>query len=55
VSAGRDLVKNIRPVPVTKESIVPLVVATVLPIAAVAATQAPSEQILGEIKGFLLF
>ena len=39
---------------VTKDSVVPLVVAALLPLAAVAATQLPVRQILGALKGLLL-
>jgi hypothetical protein len=43
-----------RPVPVTKQSIVPLVLVALLPFVTVAATQAPFKQILESIKGLLL-
>jgi len=54
LSASYDLIQNIRVVPVTKDSVVPLVVAALLPLAAVAATQLPVRQILGALKGLLL-
>lgn len=53
LSASYELIQNIRLVPVTKESIMPLVVAALLPLAAVAATQVPVKQILGALKGLL--
>jgi hypothetical protein len=54
LSASYELIQNIRIVPVTKDSIVPLVFAALLPLAAVAATQVPFKQILGVLKGLLL-
>jgi len=54
LAAGYELVKNMRTLPVTKASIVPLVLAALAPLAAVALTQAPFKQILGELKGLLL-
>lgn len=54
LSASYDLVQNIRLIPVTKQSIVPLVLVAFLPVAAVAATQAPIKAILDEAKGLLL-
>ena len=54
LAAGYELVKNIRPVPLTKESIVPLVIAASLPMLVMAATQAPFKQILDAAKGLLL-
>jgi len=54
LSASYDLVQNIRPIPVTKQSIGPLILAALLPLAGVAATQVPFRQILDAIKGLLL-
>jgi hypothetical protein len=54
LSASYELVQNIRPIPVTKQSIGPLILAALLPLVVVAATQAPFKQILGAIKGLLL-
>jgi len=54
LAAGYELVKNMRAVPLTKESLMPVVVAALIPILAVAATQAPVAKIIAEIKGLLL-
>ena len=54
LSASYQIIEEMRPVPVTKQSIVPLVLAALLPFVAVAATQAPFKEILGSIKGLLL-
>ena len=54
LSASYQIIQEMRPVPVTKQSIVPLVLAALLPLVAVAATQAPFKQILGAVKGLLL-
>jgi hypothetical protein len=54
LAAGYELVKNMRTLPVTKASVVPLVLAALAPLAAVALTQAPFKLILGELKGLLL-
>jgi ABC-type transport system involved in cytochrome bd biosynthesis fused ATPase/permease subunit len=54
LSASYQLVSAMQTVPVTKESILPLVVAALVPLAAVAVTQAPLKQVLGELKGLLL-
>ncbi|HMO45996.1 MAG TPA: hypothetical protein PKB14_08180 [Rubrivivax sp.] len=54
IAASYEAVKNMLPVPVTKESLVPLTVAVLLPMAAVAATRAPFKQILDSLKGLLL-
>ena len=54
LSASYELIQNIRLIPVTKASIVPLIVSALLPLAVVAATQAPIKQILGAIKGLVL-
>ena len=54
LSASYELIQNIRLVPVTKASIAPLIVSALLPLAVVAATQAPVKQILGVIKGLVL-
>jgi len=54
LSASYELIQNIRLVPVTKASIAPLILSALLPLAVVAATQAPIKQILGAIKGLVL-
>jgi hypothetical protein len=54
LAAGYELVKNMRTMPVTKSSVVPLVLAALAPLAGVALTQAPFKLILGELKGLLL-
>ncbi len=54
LAAGYELVKNMRTMPVTKSSVVPLVLAALVPLAAVALTEAPFKQILGELKSLLL-
>ena len=54
LSASYQIIEEMRPVPVTKQSIVPLVLAALLPFVAVAATQAPFREILGTVKGLLL-
>lgn len=54
LAAGYELVKNMRAVPLTKESLMPVVVAALIPILAVSATQAPVAKIISEIKGLLL-
>jgi len=54
LSASYDLVKRMLAVPVTKESVAPIVLAAVMPLAAVAATQVPFKQVLAAIKSLLL-
>lgn len=54
LSASYQIIEAMRPVPVTKQSIVPLVLVALLPFVTVAATQAPFKQILESIKGLLL-
>ena len=54
LAAGYELVRNMRTMAVTKSSVVPLVLAALVPLAVVALTQAPFKQILGELKGLLL-
>jgi len=54
LSASYQIIEAMRPVPVTRQSIVPLVLVALLPFVAVAATQAPFKQIIGSIKGLLL-
>jgi hypothetical protein len=54
LSASYQIIQAMRPLPVTKQSIVPLVLAALLPFVAVAATQAPFKEILGSIRGLLL-
>ena len=54
LSASYQIIQELKPVPVTRQSIFPLVLAALLPFVVVAATQAPFKQILGAIKGLLL-
>jgi hypothetical protein len=54
LSASYQIIQEMRPIPVTKQSIVPLVLAALLPFVVVAATRAPFKEILGTIKGLLL-
>ena len=54
LSAAYDLVQAMRPVPVTKASILPLVLAALLPLAGVALTRVPFSAILDSVKGLLL-
>jgi len=54
LSMSYDLVKRMLPVPVVKEGVLPLLVAVVVPMALVAATQAPVKEILDALKGMLL-
>jgi hypothetical protein len=54
LSAAYDLVKAMQAVPVTKASIVPLVLAALLPLAGVALTRVPFREIVDSVKGLLL-
>lgn len=54
LAAGYELVKKMRAVPLTKESFMPVLLAALIPMLVVAATQAPLAKILSEIKGLLL-
>ena len=54
LAAGYELVTRIKPVPLSKASIAPLLLAALLPIVVVAATQMPFKQILGALKGLAL-
>lgn len=54
LAAAYELVARIKPVPLSKASIAPLLLAALLPIAAVAATQMPFKQILGALKALVL-
>ena len=53
LSAAYDLVNAMRPVPVTKSSIFPLMIVAALPLAGVALTRVPFRAILDSIKGLL--
>jgi hypothetical protein len=53
-SASYALVRAMKPMPLSKEGLLPLLVAAVLPVASVAATQVPFKQILAALKGLLL-
>jgi hypothetical protein len=55
LAAGYELVNAMRTVPVTKDGVLPLLVAALVPLAIVAATQAPIKEILSVVKGLLLF
>ena len=54
LAAGYELVKKMRAVPLTKESFMPVLLAALIPMLVVAATQTPLAKILSEIKGLLL-
>lgn len=54
LSASHDLVERILPAPLTKEGVLPLLLASILPMIAVAATQMPFKQILGTLKALLV-
>ena len=54
LAAGYDLVKNMLAAPVTKESLMPIILAALAPLVCVAATQAPIGEIMKVAKGFLL-
>ncbi len=54
LAAGYELVKNMRAAPLTKESLMPVLIAALIPIMAVAATQVPVAKILSEVRGLLL-
>ena len=48
------MIKSIRPLPVTRESLMPLVLAALLPFVGIALTQAPFKKIMEEVKALLL-
>jgi len=54
LAASYEMIKSIRPLPVTKETIMPLILAALIPFIGVALTRVPLKQILGEVKGLLL-
>jgi hypothetical protein len=54
LATSYEMIKNIRPLPVTKETIMPLILAALIPFIGVALSQVPLKQILGEVKGLLL-
>jgi hypothetical protein len=54
LSAAYDLVKAMQPVPVTKASIYPLLLAALVPLAGVALTRVPFREIIGSVKGLLM-
>lgn len=54
IAAAYQLVNDMRVVPVTKQSIAPLLLAALLPLVLVAATRAPVKQVFGAVKGLLL-
>jgi hypothetical protein len=49
-----EVVKSIRPVPVTKEMVIQLAVATLAPIVPLALTMMPLEELLKKLLGILL-
>ncbi|MDM0075610.1 hypothetical protein QTH90_14500 [Variovorax sp. J2P1-59] len=53
LAAGYDLVKRMLPVPISLESVGPIVLAALVPLVCVAATQVPFEQIVDTIKTLL--
>ena len=54
LAASYDLVKNMLAVPLTKESVAPIVLAAIVPLAVVATTQVPFSQVFGAVKSLLL-
>lgn len=54
LATSYDMIKNLRPLPVTRGTVMPLVLAAVLPFIGVALTQAPLKQIMAEVKALLL-
>ena len=54
LAASYGTIRSIRPLPVTKETIMPLILAALIPFIGVALTQVPLKQILAEVKGLLL-
>lgn len=54
LSAAYDLVKAMQPVPVTKASIMPLVLVALVPLVGVALTRMPFKAIFDSLKGLLL-
>ena len=54
LAAGYELVKNVLAAPVTKESVMPIILAALAPVVCVVATQVPFGEIIKVAKGFLL-
>lgn len=54
-AASYDLVKRMLPIPVTKESVLPILAAAVLPLACVAATRVPIAKVLEVAKTLMPF
>jgi hypothetical protein len=54
LSAGYELVERMKPLPLSRAGVAPLLLAAVVPIVLVAATQVPFKQILGALKGMML-
>jgi hypothetical protein len=54
LAAGYELVNAMRVIPLTMQGLLPLVVAAVIPLALVAATQVPFAQVLQAVKKLLL-
>jgi hypothetical protein len=55
LATSYDLVKRMLPLPLTREGIMPLVLAAIAPMGVVAATQLPVKQVLDDLKSVLLF
>jgi hypothetical protein len=53
LATGYDLVKRMLPLPLSREGFMPLVLATILPMAVVAATQLPVKEVMDELKTVL--
>ena len=54
LAAGYAAVKSMLAVPLSKEAVLPVVLATVLPLAAAAATQVPLREMLAVVKLLML-
>jgi hypothetical protein len=54
LATGYEAVKNMLPVPLSKEAVLPVVIATVLPLIVAAATQVPLREMLGVLKLLML-
>lgn len=54
LGAGFEAVRNMRTVPLSKEAILPIVLAALLPMLGAAATQVPLKELLGSVKLLLL-
>lgn len=54
LAASYEMISSMRPLPVTRATMMPLVLAALIPFIGVALTQVPLKQILGEVKELLL-